>query len=554
MDIGKRLTKLLSKSKLLYNESANGAGGELTYTLLECVDNKYVFNIAQINSFVKQALVGRGTFFSNLDDNKKKIIKYIFSNHVIPEKTFDALATNWYLTHYAHNYWLECMLDVKYNFSVNELCLITNTRLTKWGDYDVMHNNVVYGMCMSIIHKNRDNAEKYLTIIIKNKKPFNPEHLEIVLKIVNKYYHNIGANNIWLNQLLENLLKNHEGCDVFGPLMKHYDDRIAVMSIYEYVINHFGYNDELVNFIFENKIKQNPEIIFNLIDKGYKLTMDNVNKLLGYMSKFAIDPKKYECAKPFIDVAFTHISFNVYDLYKMFDLIPTLNELNIACKIGCSKTGIYLMDTYNIIPEKETLDICMSTNNYELIEKVLHYKLTPDDITLNHMKGGLWGDVIPKIVDLLLAHGLTINDSHMDFLLSNKITVNDLERFGIKYDDKLYFGCFVYSFWPDSYISKIVIDKNIQKLYDLCKSKKLDYNKLIDFMKTNNVGLNKYALDYLMNYNAPIAKIMMDKHECVPSLLSMSKKCNLPHKMLRDIINNNGIDEVDMLKCYDICL
>jgi hypothetical protein len=238
----------------------------------------------------------------------------------------------------------------------------------------------------------------------------------------------------------------------------------------------------------------------------------------------------------------------------MFDLIPTLNELNIACNMGCSKTGIYLMDTYNIIPEKDTLDICVSKLNYELIEKVLHYKLSPDETTLNYLKNELNIYDIPKIVDLLLAHGLTINDSHMDFLLSNKIAVNDLERFGIKYDDKLYFKCFMYNFLPIDYLSKMVIDKNIQKLYDLCKSKKTNYDKLINFMKTNNVGLNKYALDYLMNNNHTIALVMMNKHDCVPSLLSMGKKCYLPHRMLRDIVEKNSIDELDMLKCYDICL
>lgn len=552
MDIGKRLTKLLSKRKLLSDECVHGSG-ELIKTLLECVDNNYVFNVVQLNSFIKQATINNAKFLDTKTDDNNKIIKYVFTNHDIPVKGFELLATTWFIYYYNCHYWLECMFQKKHIFSINELPMLMGYKIDDCGDYDTINNNVVYGVCLGIVRKKKGMVDKYLQIITDNKEPFRPEHLELVIGILERNYASF-MNDKLFDQLLETLLSNCKGDSVFVALLKKYNLNAGIIKIYEYVINNFGYSDELINFIFNNIIKYQMSIIFNLIDKGYRLTLNNVNDLLNVTSYLKVNPTKYAFTQSFpITTTDNKMEIQVHELYKMFNLSPTLNELHIACNKNFKNVAFYLMDEFNIIPEKETLDICVSKLNYELIEKVLHYKLTPDENTLNKIRGNYYGDG-PKIIDLLLAHGLVINNSHMDFLMANKICVNDLERFDIKYDNKLYFLCYLYDFFPDQYISKIITDNNLEKLYKLCRSKRLQYSKFKDYMKTNKIGLNKYALEYLIIHNGDVATELMKEFKCEPPIITMYKRCNSPVGMITDIVKKNGIDDVEMLKCYDICL
>jgi hypothetical protein len=551
MDIGKQLTRLLNKNKLLSNECVNGSG-ELIKTLLECVDNNYVFNVKQLNSFIKQATSYNAKFLETMTDDNKKIIKYVFTNHDIPTKGFELLARTWYIYYYRLNYWLECMFQKKHIFSISELVMLMGYKITDCGDYDTINNNVVYGVCIGIMRKNKVMSEKYLQIIRDNKEPFNPDYLELVIRIFERDYALFPSDNVWFKQLLDTLLSECNGDSVFIALMLKYNLNNGIIKIYEYVIDNFGYNDELINFIFHNIVGFNPSIIFNLIDKGYKLTLNNVSDLIKYKPHFRINPTKYAFTQTFpITTADDKSEIQVHELYKMFNLQPTLNELHIACNKNSKISAFYLMDEFNIIPEKETLDICVSQLNYELVEKVLHYKLTPDEDTLNKIKGN-YSDICPKIIDLLLAHGLVINNSHMNFLMENKIIVYDLERFDIKYDNKLHFLCYLYDFFPDQYVVKMPTDNNLEKLYKLCRSKRLCYSKLKDCIKI--IGLNKYALEYLIIHNAEVARELMKEFNCEPSIITMYKRCNMPIKMIVDAVKKNGIDEIDMLKCYDICL
>lgn len=546
MDISKRLTQLLNKPKLLAEEyDANG--GELINTLLECVNDNYIFNPVQLNKLIKQicGYTTQGPFLSSASVIHQNIIKHIFTKHKIPEKNIIMLTDNYWVVYTKQrHFWLHYMFDIKYDFSITELGALTKFVLDDYGDYDDIHNNVVFGLCMGMAHKNKKVVDKYFKIVKNNNEPFNPVHLELVIKLTE---YNVVSNE-YTKKILDVILKNCKNDDkiVFEPLMKSLC-RGSDKDIFEYVIENFGYTDKFVEFIFDKVVKFYPSLIFNLVDKGYKLTMDNVNCMMGRYRKFGIDNVlKYACTKK---RATTNI--DVHELYEMFNLIPTLNELNIACRMGYDDAGIYLMEKFNIIPEKETLDICVSSKNYNLIEKVLHYKLTPDEETINKLKGDYYG-LIPKIVDLLLAHGLEINSSHLDFLISNEIIVNDLERFGIKYDDKLFFLCYLNDFYPEQYASKFELDNNLKKLYKICKTKRLKYEKLKEFLKTSNVKLNRYAFEYLIMINNDVASELMEDYNCIPSIITSYKKCNVPYKMLVDIVKDNNISEIDMLKTYDI--
>jgi hypothetical protein len=548
MDIGKQLTKLLTTKKLLANEYIGG-GGELINLLFNCVNTNYILNPQQLSKLIKQMCeyTNNGPFLGAPQVNYQNIVTHIFTKHKISEKDIIMMSNNyWIIYNNQQHFWLGYMFRIKYDFSVTELGVLTKFVLNDYGDYDTIHNNVIFGLFMGLLYKNKNVVDKYFKIIKNSNEPFNPVHLEIIIKMSEQHTFSDEHSKKILDVLLNKC--NDGNKTVFEPLMKSICSG-SNRYIFEYIIENFGYTEKFVEFIFEKVIKHYPSLIFNLYDRGYKLTMDNVNCLMNLYMVIGIDNVlKYTCTK---NRDKPQQNIYIHELYEMFKLTPTLNELHIACKNSYTESGIYLMDKFNIIPEKETLDICVSSQNYTLIEKVLHYKLTPDEETINKLKGSYYCDT-PKIVDLLLAHGLEINSSHLDFLISNKIIVNDLERFGIKYDDKLYFLCYLNDFFPDQYTSKFELDNNLKKLYKVCKTRRLKYDKLKEFLKTSKSKLNRYALEYLIYCNKEVAVLLMDEFNCVPSMITSYKKCDVPYKMLLDIIKENGISEIDMLKSYEI--
>jgi hypothetical protein len=538
-DLEKRLDKLLKSKNLLHKEVTKKTKKcDLLNTLIEAVDSNYNFKPLQISNFITQISLPKynNRFMASDEEDHKKIMKYIFMKCDFTEGDLLIVLTNNYIVNdYSKpSIVVDCLIERKCNIPVSALGNIRYYPFFNIDNYDEIHSNVIIVACRSIIAANIRNFEDCLDIIKKKKNHFDINYIEIILTWINT--HSFDKNQKLYTELLDVMFDNC--CDNKDTILDAFINNKNYINafLYEYIIEKIGYNEPFVTFMLNSHLRYHTSLFYKLIEKGYIPTVESVNCLLKTTSnvRYGIATKKS------------------IDLFKTFDLQPTIETLNIACRIQYTDEVNILLDEYNVVPEKETLDICVSVYNYNLISRILHYKLTPDEDTLNKITGIYDHQHTAKIIDLLLAHGLVINSTHIETFLKKKIYVNDLERFGITYDEKLYFECYLNNF--DGYFGKFTFNPIILQMHSLCKTNRLKLEKLIDFLKTNNIKLDRYALDFLIINNPEISTHFMNKYNCIPSIYTAYKHCKAPQKMLDDIIKNNNITHDEMLKQYDMTI
>ncbi len=564
----KQLDKLLKTKSKLYNEYREYPENcTLIYILIELVNENYDFTISQFNSFVEQAShenYGAYSFFTSQLDEHKLIIKYMLMKFDLTEEQFSKICLS--RGKLKNSYCIDILFEKKYNFTLNnfEQLYDMSYNVNLNNNYDMIHNNVIFSACMYLLtNKNSDNFNKCLELLSQNTNSFNIEYLNIILCIIaNRICRE--SQNIYV--LLDAIFLNHNDGDEILQLVasKKYTIRADIIN---YIINKFGYNDMFIEYIFNIIINHNAEFIFTLIHKGFKLTIDFLNKLLDSCSVSHLTLLKDKLELPELlsnkynayKITENIIKIPIVDLFRIYNLQPDINTLNIACKKEEYDLPINtLLTIYKIIPEKETLDIAVTSLNYDLVNKIINYKLTPDTKTLRGIPlPQKVGDnyKISKIIDLLIGHGLKIAITDVEYLLSIHFILENLERFDIEYNEQLYFICYLNNEFPDEYMKKFTIDSAIFKMHTFCRSRKLTYEKLIDYLKNNNIKLDRYSLDILIMTYPAIARNILRTYYCVPSVLSAYKKtytsCGLTIT-LETLANTYNITSNDMFKQYDM--
>jgi hypothetical protein len=84
-------------------------------------------------------------------------------------------------------------------------------------------------------------------------------------------------------------------------------------------------------------------------------------------------------------------------------------------------------------------------------------------------------------------------------------------------------------------------------MHNYCRRSR--YADIIYYMKNNNVKLDRYSVDILLNENRYVFDDFYKIYNCVPSVLTTFKKCNLPLKPIAILYN---VTANDMLKQYEM--
>jgi hypothetical protein len=577
-NIIKQLDKLLKTKSKLYNEfNEYPDNSTLIYILIELVNGNYEFTRNYFDIFIEQACFENGGSYSFLTsqlDEHKLIIRYMLLKFDVTQEQLLKLFAG--RSRLKNNYCFDILFEKQYNFTIDdfeklyEICYVINLN----DNYNMIHNNVVFSACMYLLtNKGSDNFDKCINLLKQNDYPFNIEHFNIILHcLMNRNCRECQNIHVLLDALFFNYNSGDDHDDKIKveifQLISHKNFSIR-FDIIHFIINKFGYDEISIDYIFDRIINHNAELIFTLNNKGFNITVDFLNKLLeksdiSYLTLQKSNNQEYQPILSKFDkynLRDNIIKIPILDLFQIYNLLPDVNTLNIACTKYTNESVIdILLFTYKIIPEKETLDMSILTLNCDLINKIINYKLTPDSKTLyNITKEHCYNRPydVNKIIELLINHGLNITFNEVEYLLSIQFTLNNLERFDINYDDKLYFVCYLNNNYPVEYIKNFTIDKKILNMHELCKSKKLTYDKLINYLKTNNITLDRYALDNLLYHYPAISKHIIKNHKCVPSLLSAYKRTyttcglNISLKFLADEYNITGND---MLTQYDMDL
>jgi hypothetical protein len=528
---------------------------ELIDIMLEAIKLKHKFTQKQINGFIIATLEYSFENQANwlLTDNTdcKHIVKYIFTNYDIPQNKVRIICD-------LNKKDLLCigyLFEKNYNFTDDCLKALLKTGFAFTGIdcYTKSHPNVIYIAYTS--EKDENIFNKCIDLILKDTV-FNSRYVELIYMFVRK--NNINYKNLCI---LLNAVCKHSNSDDICQIIE--DGRIFLdyknSNIFDYIIDKYKFPEKLIKFVLKND--DNDECFLTMIQKGYNPTVDDINlRLLKGDKLYISNSKKYK----FLTVENKKVT-DVLSLFEIFGLEPNLDTLNISCKKGYIHCVNKLIKDYGIIPLKETLDESISSLNTDIITTILNFKILPDDITFYminynkcvcrytgcclHCNSEYDGDLVSDVVELLILHGLVIKFEHIEYLVSFNYGLKNLDRFNIAFDDKLFFVCFVNDNFPWDEIAE-----RFSKLHRLCLSKKLKYETLIEYMKNNNIKLNRYDLHYLLKFNKEVGRKIMNNYMLIPSLITIFRANGASTNDIKNVVKKYEITEHTMLEEYDINL
>lgn len=600
-----QLNKLLKQKTTLHDERGN-SDGILTKLLVSCIENNYVFNETQISGFLRQSFYRANRYTKNCyytTDIKEPeiILRYMLTKNTITPTHIKELIEIM-KNHSLASKCFDILLDNQYAFTVDQLYDMykaghkCETVLT---NYKTLNLNVIYIMCIEIIKsKPSFNENTYINIIAKNNNVYDITLVEMLIKmfsIKNSGYNNYSRSyesdeddddesddgyGRWKGKkvapkksimkidkdkvialILDMLLVNCNDSDALLHMVTKYS---VSQSILYYFIEKYGVNTAMVEQIFSNMTKLTSPIILKIINKGYKLNVDQINILLKNKI-FSIYTDTYEYSKsPTHTKAKNQLVILTMDLFDICNCIPTNETLDIVCQCKynyeqkqCIRACVnILLDKYKIIPTYETLKLCVKNGDHKTIQKILNYKFVPqNDLIEEYINDCTKGqtEVIP-IVELLIKYGLVISEDSVRMLIDDKYYLDDLERFNIKYDEILYFSCYLNNSFPTSYMSKFDFDKKVLDLHKLCKTK-CTLEKLQKHCITNNVKLDGYCLDFLVKYNSKVYRQLGHAYDDLqPNILTVYKSSNIVDIPIKKIAKQYNITTTDMFKQYDMVL
>ena len=259
-------------------------------------------------------------------------------------------------------------------------------------------------------------------------------------------------------------------------------------------------------------------------------------------------------------------------LYDLFKIIPTIETLEVTCLRGYTDEFKVLTEKYKIIPDKNCLNNSVKkVLNLDIINQIICYKINPDKITFecllnNNLIDDLDDDTdddegksnLETVVELFVKCGLQLTMDDMEKLIRKGLYLKNLDRFGIAYDDKLYFICFKNKYKiSEEDISKFAIDKKILKLRKLCLSSKpkLTVQKFKQYLIKNNIKPDRYCLDNaIICRNNNLEKYMLIELKCLPTIFSLCNTSSiyLNYKLNRyELLDNFNVTAEYMSNPYD---
>jgi hypothetical protein len=244
----------------------------------------------------------------------------------------------------------------------------------------------------------------------------------------------------------------------------------------------------------------------------------------------------------------------VLDVMEMLNIKPNKETFMIGLERGYKYSVMMLIGYFDI--NYEVLGCVVKSRNFALIEEILNrggYAFIGPDI-LRNLIGDVGNKIIEKeikknnnnkikIVELLIKYGFKIDLNCIGMLLSANLVLDDLEKFGIGYDENLYFQCYINEYYPKKYMDKFIMDKKVLEMRHHRYSNNI--NKNIQFLKENGVSMDMYGLEKAIK-DGKFGEYLMGVCKCVPSLMTLYKMSMCIKKQWKRVrinkkknINNN---------------
>ena len=505
----------------------------------------YDFTQEQFDKFILCGIYRKSMGFIAYEYSKGKNYKYaitiMFSKFTPSESQFKLLF-DCYRGKYTDSFlWADVLVNRNYNFSTEN---IRKLELLRYDTKKLYKNKPVTLSKLETMLTNIHSRDMAIieTIIEKNK-------IEPSTKCMRNAIASLGFTNGWRYSLeedtkfIEMLLKYK--CEPNEECVKLLLEKITEMKIFmmlmmkvQPTLNLLKYvcNKDTSGYHLEWKYNNSNQITY-LITKGVKPNTECLNAI---MSKILL----YEQEKIYnVDnIKKDYIHNNKFSLYKFLvynGAKPDKRTLNLACRNSVTYVFEDITQNHKICPDKLCLDVATKFSSWEMMEKILNYKILPDRETFIQCLNGVTNLLDAKI-KLLIEHGLLITLELIELALLKKCHINDLDRFDIPYDNTLYYICYKCDQWPIEYIEKFRehIGEEIVEFRMMCKCTKLPLEYFKTYIKKNNIRPDRYCLENLCTYNPRVARYMINTLKCEPTIGCLYQQTYNAYKCLhRDILD-----------------
>ena len=426
----------------------------------------------------------------------------------------------------------------------------------------------------------KDFINTIKNIIKKHKIILTTEHINIVISALdwyggyNRLKENISIIKMLLSigcklniQCLYNLTNKTEYLDIFILLLKHIDiKKTSKKNDLINVLKHVCKRGMWIHVLYLLKLSVKPDgemlsIYFNNISK-YGAISINLPKILNYPENII---KKYR----------KDTIFNLYEY--LFDLGTKPDAKTLLHICGSSDIKNFNNFIKIIVPTKECLDVAVEIGNIHMIMKILEHNIIADidtynnllhcidnidfdkkDIeTLQKMDGEKFkclsnesvddflNLIFNYILDKLIDNGLKITKEMAISALQNAedLHIFKLERFGIEYDENIYFNCYKNNIVSPEYHQQFINNIGLHRINLRILNKINTKNEFIKYIKEHNIKPDRYCIDYASNN-----KKFMDIHTYMIHVL----KCETMNYTLYKTCIKSGMDpDSFILKGYN---
>jgi hypothetical protein len=549
-----------------------------------------------------------------IPDDFKKTIQIAFSNIgslnlYMQNRVMREIFQSKYNKNPALHYCLDVLFEINYNFTLDFIKIFYRSKIDYHNqnieNQTILDNNLIMYSIFSFGNNVKINEEFFNKIItlIQNNVIHTQLLSNYILKIL-EFINYVHLNNISYALQLITCLLNKIEC---------YDET-SIKNICKIIIRHHLKKEWLLKLILHNNVicnvfmdsmckskllHKNLIILFYAMynpSNKYVPDIQLMNKLLLASDKCKCNHNILgdDCEKYFDNKYFDNKLklkckskskkiINLIDLFELLNIVPNEETFKIALNNGYVYTVQKMIKTYNFIPDITTLNEAAKSTDINMIREILLYKIEPTEMILETLigsskrvnnnlayyrrrkikksckKADLPEPNILKIVKLFILNGLKINLHCISLLLSLNVHLENLENYDIKYDEDLYFECYVNNWFPDEYINKFEIDKNVLIMRRFTNNKINTVNKVIEFIKSNNIILDNYMIDSILNFND---SKLNDKifgigiNQCIPSILTMYKNTNeeCHINVLKNFIEQNNITKEMMMATVNVIL
>jgi len=407
---------------------------------------------------------------------------------------------------------------------------------------------------------------------------------KMVTTIIEK--NNIVPNTESIMNLINSKLKS---VDEFSANLQYIVAKGAQLNeqCVDAIIRNYRFNDKIIDFLVSKGFPPTKSSIRGLIAKGldyyfkienllhiyetyYQPDVADLNCVLAhcnrhYLAKDINFPK--EKLAPFCKRNSNTTSYKttfveyedgnvVMDSACYFDIglylmgngvTPNDESLNLACRDNNTFMFRIMINRYKLTPNNDTLVYCLRSYSIDknMLVEILNYKVIPDVDSFKALMDHGQNDT-DAVLEILLNAGLYITYDMLDYALSRRYIIKNLERFGIHYDEKLYWYCYRNNF--DCY-DFTEIDSQVIKMRKMANLANVDSYEVIRFMVDNDLKLDRYSLEYSIRRNNSLSVVLIGHFKCEPtigSLISQNTLTTGQTNVFKRLLDGYKIDQTYM--------